>query len=101
MRKNKNVVYMNLNYVEYPDSYCHRLAPKIKQLCFLAHKDTVDLRNFKEKVYDIVQDTIITDKFSWFLEQVRNANDKVELYKLCRNSVNKALKTEYARPISQ
>lgn len=97
----KNMIMMNLNYVEYPDSYCHRLAPKIKQLCFMAHEDKISLRQFKERVYNIVQGTVITDKFSWFLDRVTNLNSKGEIYALCRNSVNKALKTEYARPISQ
>jgi len=99
--KKKNVILMNLNYVENPDSYCHRLAPRIKQLCYLSHLDKVNLREYKELVYNIVQGTVITDKFSWFLGQVKDATDKEQLYKLCRNSVNKARKTEYPRPISQ
>ena len=99
--KKQDVIMMNLNYVEYPDSYCHRLAPRIKQLCYLAFEDKCSARQYKELIYNIVQDTVITDKFSWFLEQVRNSDDKMNLYRLCRNSVNKALKTEYPRPISQ
>ena len=96
----QNLVMMNLNYVENPDSYCHRLNPKMKQLCKLAYMEKISLREYKEKVYNIVQGTVITDKFSWFLDQVRDAQDKMSIYVLCSRSCRKALKTEYPRPIS-
>ena len=100
MKKNRPVTFQTINYVAYEESYCHRLEPKLKQICYLAfHVPSVDARALKEKIYNIVEGATITDKFAWFLNQIREINDKRELYLLCRNSVHKARETIVERPV--
>lgn len=102
MSKNRQVTFQTVDYVTYDESYCHRIEPKLKQLCYLAfHAPFIDTRAYKEKIYNIVEGATITDKFAWFLNQVRELEDKRELYLLCRNSVHKARQTIVQRPVRQ
>ena len=101
MSKRKNLTTRKVDYVAYDESYCHRLAPRLKQLCFFSRSKQFDLRTMKNKVYQIVQGSTVTDKFGWFINEVANTPSKIKLYFLCKNSVNKALNTVVERPVKE
>jgi hypothetical protein len=97
--KRKNLKTRKVDYVTYDESYCHRLEPRMKQLCFMSLSKNISLRMMKNKVFEIVQDSTVTGKFGWFVNTVENIESKKKLYFLCKNSVSKANRTIVERPV--
>ena len=99
MRKRKNYEVKKVDYVTYDESYCHRIEPKMKQLCYFSFNKRFTLQAMKNKIYEIVQGATLTDKMAWFLNTVSTCKSKKKLYYLCKNSVNKAERTIVDRPV--
>jgi len=88
-----------VNYVVCESSYCHRLAPRLKQLYFFYKNKKFNTQDMRNKVYEIVQGATLTNKMSTFLNKVANIENKRSLYFLCHNSVRKARQTVVERPV--
>lgn len=79
-----------VNYVDYKNSYCHYLAPKLKSIYFRACVENKPAGYIYKMITNIIKPAVWTEKDIEFRDNLRFMNDSKEMYRYCNNSVKQA-----------
>lgn len=81
------------DYVEYENSYCHRLEPRletIRKCCFSKQTNINDCRRL---IVGIIKTANWTQKKVNFVGKISTMRSKKQMYYYVKNSINKAFQT--------
>jgi hypothetical protein len=84
-----------VNYVDYPHSYAHAIAPKLRTLNYSANVKKMPVQYIRTIIKRALKDSDVhfTDKEQQFWDTIHVIDDSQQLYYYCRNCVNKAKET--------